>query len=303
MTGETQASVRVQGGHARGQRTLLAALCFGCVASVGESALADHAECGAAYVAAQKLMREGKLRSARKQLIECAKDCLPEVERDCTTWLTEVGSSMPTVVVVALDGRGEELSDVSVEIDGETRAASLDGHALEVDPGRRRLKVTRRGKTHQLELTILQGEKNRRVEVHFPEVNPAPPESGPSAGGSPNGATTQRDQARGVGPRADAGLPTGAWIAGGVSLTSLLGAAYFWLAAENLRQDLLDRGCAPGCPEADRESIRDRRVIGDVLLGVGVVSAGVFGYLWLSDSGPAAAPTRDGAWAGWRGRF
>lgn len=304
MTGETQAKLRFQGGRARSQRTLVAALCCACLASVGEAARADHAECGAAYVAAQKLMREGKLRSARKELIECAKDCLPEVERDCTTWLTEVGSSMPTVVVVALDGRGAELSDVSVEIDGERRAESLDGHALEVDPGHRRLKVTREGKTHQLELTILQGEKNRRVEVHFPEVNPAPRDVGAPKGGSVSAPGSKPQVGpRAPGPRADAGPPTAAWIAGGVSLTSLLGAAYFWLAAENLRQDLLGRGCAPGCPDGDRESIRDRRLIGDVLLGVGVVSAGVFGYLWLSDSGPAAAPTRDGAWAGWRGRF
>ncbi len=237
-------------------------------------------------------MREGKLRGARKQLIQCAKDCLPEVERDCTTWLTEVGSSMPTVVIVALDGQGNELGDAVVEIDGERRADSLDGHALEVDPGKRRLKLTRQGTVHEVELTIVQGEKNRRVELHFPEVNPALPKGEPG--------TPQRPPPV---PAQDAGLPQEAWLAGGVSLTSLLGAAYFWFAAESLRQDLLDRGCAPGCPEQDRESIRDRRLIGDVLLGVGVVSAGVFGYFWLSDSGPAAAPTRDGAWAGWRGRF
>lgn len=283
-------STRGVGQRTRALRVALAALASLVVGSGAETALADHAQCGAAYVAAQKLMREGKLRAARKQLIQCAKDCLPEVERDCTTWLTEVGSSMPTVVVVALDARGEELSDANVAIDGEQRAGALDGRALEVDPGKRRVEVTRHGTIRRLDLTILQGEKNRRVEVHFPEVNvPAP------QGDHGNGALPPREGDRGLAPEA--------WIAGGVSLTSLLGAAYFWLAAESLRQDLLDRGCAPGCPEGDRESIRDRRLIGDVLLGVGVVSAGVFGYIWLNHSGPTAAPTRDGAWAGWRGRF
>lgn len=293
VTGERALRVeRASASERRAWRGGLAMLCFAIVGSAGEVARADHAECGAAYVAAQKLMREGKLRAARTQLIQCAKDCLPEVERDCTTWLTEVGSSMPTIVVIALDAQGKELADVQVQVDGEQRADSLDGRALEIDPGRRKLKVTRGATVHEVDLTILQGEKNRRVEIDFPEVNPRLVQAEP---GARHGADSQRSPA--------SGLPKGAWIAGSVSLTSLLGAAYFWLAAENLRQDLLDRGCAPGCPEADRESIRDRRLIGDVLLGVSVVSAGVFGYLWLGDSGPAASPTRDGAWAGWRGRF
>jgi len=85
----------------------------------------------------------------------------------------------------------------------------------------------------------------------------------------------------------------------------LVGAAYFWLRAEQLRQELLDRGCAPRCPADDQDSIRGRRVAGDVLLGVGLLGASVFGYYWLSQpsAGPVAAPLVGGGWAGWQQRF
>lgn len=268
--------------------------------SHAEIAAADNAECGAAYVRAQQLMRRGELREARGELIVCAKDCLPEVQRDCTTWLTEVGSSIPTLVVVALDAQGRELADVAVEIDAERRAPRLDGRALEVDPGKRRLKLRRGEITKQVVLTVLQGEKNRRVELNFPEVNPprqvekqppAPPARQPEQG--PPQAVAEEP------------LPALAWISAGVGVVGLAGATVFWLSAEQLRQDLLARGCAPSCPGDDADSIKQRRVAGDVLLGVGLLGASVFGYYWLSQpsAGPVAAPLVGGGWAGWQQRF
>lgn len=270
--------------------------------SHAENAVADNAECGAAYVSAQQLMRKGELRAARRQLIVCAKDCLPEVQRDCTTWLTEVGSSIPTLVVVALDAQGHELTEVAVEINAEQRATRLDGRALDVDPGKRQLTLRRGAVSKQLTLTVLQGEKNRRVEVHFPEVNQAsaaaPTPNPPPATAGPTRLKAD-DSARAE------SLPALAWIAAGVGAVGLVGAGYFWLSAERLRQDLLDRGCAPTCPSDDRASIKGRRVAGDVLLGVGLLGASVFGYYWFSqpDTGPVAAPLTGGGWAGWQQRF
>lgn len=282
------------------QRGGLGGVALGLVCmSHAEIAVADNAECGAAYVNAQQLMRRGELRAARAQLIVCAKDCLPEVQRDCTTWLTEVGSSIPTLVVVALDAQGHELSDVAVEVDAERRAARLDGRALEVDPGKRRLTLRRGEISKQVALTVLQGEKNRRIEVSFPEVNSARPAPQPLAPSTGDAAPPK------AGGASAGSLPALAWVSAGVGGVGLVGAAYFWLRAEQLRQELLDRRCAPRCPADDQDSIRGRRVAGDVLLGVGLLGASVFGYYWLSQpsAGPVAAPLVGGGWAGWQQRF
>lgn len=234
----------------------------------------SQAECSRAYVDAQKERRDGKLLSARQHLIVCAQDCLPQVMKECAQWLTEVNADLPTLVIEAKDPDGNLLTKVRVLLDGEVLAESLDGKAIEVDPGTHTLRFEVEGEDPvEDQVTAIQGKKNQSVAVVIGEpaappldpVTPAPVSTDPKADDG-----------------AESGAPTAAYVLGGVGLVALGGAGFFWLSAESKKSDVEDSGCAPACSDKDRDTIEQRRLIGDIALGVGVVSLGIAAYLFLS---------------------
>lgn len=280
----------------------LAALSGVCVAP---PALAGKKECAAAYVEAQKLKAASSFRKAREQLILCAKDeCLAAVKKDCVAWLDEVNASIPSIVIEAKGPDGKETFDVKVSIDGEVVAEKLDVKAIEVDPGTHKLTLEYAGEPPvEQELILRQGQKNKTVEVSFakkvekPAAPIAEPEGEPEPEQKPSGAGKP---------------PTLSYVLGGVGLLALGGATYFWLGASSEESDLDSSGCEPNCDQGDVDSIKQKRLIGDIALGVGVVAIGAAAYLWLAP-GKKAAPKEaaaldvrvgpNGAWAGYGGRF
>jgi hypothetical protein len=109
------------------------------------------------------------------------------------------------------------------------------------------------------------------------------------------------------------GPPVIAYVLGGVGVVALAGAGYFWLSASSAETDLEDSGCEPNCADSDVDSIHQKRLFGDIALGVGVVSLGVAAYLILSPRKPARPPPEaarldvriapGGAFAGVSGHF
>src|SRR5579863_2417832 len=96
-------------------------------------------ECVTANESAQDLRRLSQLRAARTQLARCVSaSCPGPVREDCAQRLTEVDLAMPTLVLVAKDKAGNDLSSVLVTMDGLPFADSLDGSAVQVDPGEHR---------------------------------------------------------------------------------------------------------------------------------------------------------------------
>jgi hypothetical protein len=128
----------------------------------------DVQQCAAAYEQAQVFRNAGQLAKAQDQLRVCVRDVCPDfVKVDCGQWLSDVKREMPSVVFVADDGSGRELSDVRVSVDGIVIQESLDGKALELDPGQHEVQFVHQDRTLKQKLIVRQGEKNRVVQVEF----------------------------------------------------------------------------------------------------------------------------------------
>lgn len=272
--------------------------------SVAPPAAAGKKECAASYVEAQKLKAQSSFKKAREQLLICAKDeCLEAVRKDCVAWLDEVAASLPSIVIEAKGPDGKETFDVKVSIDGEVVAEKLDVKAIEVDPGTHKLVLEYAGEPPvEQELIVRQGQKNKIIEVSFakksapkpaaaePEPDTAEPDPKPSSGGKP---------------------PVISYVLGGVGLVALGASAYFWLGASGEESDLESSKCEPNCDSSDVDSIEQKRLIGDIALGVGVAAIGTAAYLWLAGSkapkkeaaGLALQVGPSGGFVGYGGRF
>ncbi|MCA9622604.1 MAG: hypothetical protein KC731_26470 [Myxococcales bacterium] len=143
--------------------------------------------CVAAFDGAQEARGEGALKASREALRICADlTCPSPIRAKCVPWLEEVELALPTVVLAALSSDGRDLTDVTVSLNGEVLAASLDGRAIPLDPGLSRLRFERLGaEPVELELLVKAGEKNRLVTARFPSLEPIVPEPSPEPSPEP----------------------------------------------------------------------------------------------------------------------
>jgi hypothetical protein len=128
---------------------------------------ATPAVCTDSYLEAQRLRKDGKIVEARASLRTCsAATCPGLIVNDCTKWLDEVQSSIPSIVPVATDDTGANLTDVRVSLDGAPAAAVPPGQPLEVDPGSHRVRFERSGFPGAETNTLVAiGQKNKVVAV------------------------------------------------------------------------------------------------------------------------------------------
>jgi hypothetical protein len=149
---------------------------------------ADGNACADAYSKAQELRSKRKLISARDALRVCSQTTCPAfIVKDCTTWLDEVQSSLPSVVPVATDGQGNDLPGVRVSMDGQVLLENADGRSVEVDPGQHAFTFELTGPQAEQapaavkRVVVAEGEKNKRVSAIIQRpgvavtVQPAPP--------------------------------------------------------------------------------------------------------------------------------
>ena len=137
--------------------------------SVTAAADPTKQECIAANESAQGLRRAGNLREARARLAVCvAASCPAVVREDCAQRLDEVEKAAASIVFVAKDASGNDLSAVKVSVDGSPFADRLDGTALSVDLGEHTFRFELDGlPTIEKKLVIREGEKDRRERVTF----------------------------------------------------------------------------------------------------------------------------------------
>lgn len=248
-----------------------------------ESGHAEANSCANAYEQAQELRAEQKLQLARQNLQVCVEPSCPDFVRgECGRWLVEVENSLPTVVLAAKKS-GHETEKVRVLYDGAALVERLDGKAIAVDPGPHTLTFIAVGdKPVELKVVFREGEKNRIVEADIGEevVRPVagPPE-----------VMAKADQ-----PRDDASTSRASWLPYGFGGLGVLGVTGFALLGVMGNHALQDREnhCAPTCSDAEVNSVRTKYYLADISLGVGVVSLGVAGYLFLTSPSrrPGPAP-------------
>lgn len=237
------------------------------MAQRGASAAATKAQCLEAYSDAQRLRKDGLLVAARAKLILCAQDGCPRVTKtDCVPWLDEVERSTPTLVVVAKDRAGRDVTDVRVTIDDEVVVEQLDGRAIPVDPGTRELRFEYADAPDiEKQLVFHESVKDRRVEVTF-EIGEA---TGPSTDDpSPDGTTQDADAAESTSSTAIAG-----WVLTGLGVAGMGMFAAFAVVGRGEVDEYQDT-CAPTktCDEDDVSATRTKLVVADVSLGVGLAA-------------------------------
>ena len=118
------------------RRSLLLGSCASVALFCVPARAQDKGACLDASSKGQILRNTHTLVEARDQLQICAQQgCPGVVQSDCATWLAQVESEIPTVIVSAKNGAGAELIDVKVSFDGTPLLNKLDGIAVPVDPG------------------------------------------------------------------------------------------------------------------------------------------------------------------------
>lgn len=251
------------------------------VAAADKADKVDKKECAQAYVEGQKEMRSSTLRKARDHLRICAREeCMGAVRKDCVTWLGEVTAAIPSIVIDAKDTDGKETVDVRMFIDNVLVKDKLDVQAIELDPGTLHLRFEHGTEPPiEKEVVLRQGQKNRVVDVSFAKASVA-------------GAATGGDAAVGTGDATKPNIIP--WVIGGAGVLFLGGAGASWLIAESNRDDLDTAKCAPNCIPGDVDAVKTQRLIGDVLLGVGIVAIGVATYMLLT--APSSKPAHAATW-------
>ncbi len=236
--------------------------------------LADAA-CISAYEQAQTLRKDGKLGPAKAQAAACAKaECPALLAKDCAKWLTELEASTPTVVFEARTAAGAERSDVRVKVDGVLVAPQIDGKAVALDPGTRRI-TFEVDDAAPVEVTVVvrEGEKNRRIV-------------GTIAGAPLQQRTATRP------------IPLAVWVFGGVSLVTLTASVLFAVDGLSKKSDL--DACKPACPAADVDSMSRSFTFADVMLGAGITAAGAALFVFftrptLTEEASATSATKPSA--------
>jgi hypothetical protein len=172
------------------------------LAALGASSSAwadDAATCGSAFDQSQVRRDEGKLLEARRLLRICGgPSCSATQQKLCSGWLSDVDARMPSFVLAAKSSAGVDLVNVKVQMDGTQVATSLDGRAIDADPGQHSF-VFQQPDGTQAQTTAVADErgKGKLVSVTFgaqaapaPAPAPAPVPAPPPQTEQPTAAPT-----------------------------------------------------------------------------------------------------------------
>lgn len=264
--------------------------------------------CAQAYEQAQVNRNAGKLIQAQEDLRVCVRDVCPDfVRADCGQWLSEVSVELPSVIFAAVGPKGNDLIDVKVSVDGELITESLDGRALDLDPGLHQIVFEYDGTRIEQRLVVRQGEKNRliRVEISsevdsdgdgvFDSEDQCPNEAGVAAHGGCPAPVALLDPASGT-PNY---LRWGAYAGWGVGAAGLATFGIFGAMGSSAETKANDE--CPGrdvcTEEREKELIDDiesKFLVANIGLGVGIAGAiagTVLFFLSMDEaSSPAPAP-------------
>jgi hypothetical protein len=263
-------------------------------------------QCNSAYESAQVNRKARKLRAARQDLLLCSQSqCPAPITADCGPWLREVESALPSVVVVARDGSGADVTALKVSVDGAVLANHLTGEPIEVDPGEHTFVFEpEHGAKVEQKLLVNVGEKHRIVQVAVRSEPPAPVPPGPVPIKDTPGPA---DEGR-------RGSFVPGIVVGTLGVASLAASIGLYFVAKSGIDDL--RGtCAPNCKSSDVDALRTKGIASDVTFGVGVAGIGTGVLLMIllrpqpakATTGfrawPTLTPVQSGAAAGISGRF
>jgi hypothetical protein len=277
-------------GHdvARARHFMMGASLLGILSFAAPAAADEKQACVAASEKAQQLRSAGKLGEAREQLGICGRaECPKLIQQDCTQWMSEVLAALPSVVPAAKDGKGRDLVDVRLTVDGKVATERLDGKPIVLDPGVHSFVFEAKGAAAVKEQVVVKpGEKNRIVTVAISVSDEGTASGGPPSSGA--GAVAPAD----TGSRAQSSSPPVlAYVLGGLGLVALGAALVLDLGASSDARGLRET-CAPNCNQSDVDDVQSKYTIAGVTAGIGgalLITGVVLLIVHLNHGAPSAS--------------
>ena len=256
--------------------------------------------CVDSFNTAKERRESGHLIEAREFLSKCARpSCSDFLRQECTTLYTQLEVDVPTVVPVVNDDTGAPHALAEVRMDGELLTSKIDGHALQVDPGKHEFSfATEAGVFATLKAMIVQGQRNRPItallhsknkaggstdqtavaaatasKAEAPVANSVAEETG--AEGAALAAVDSEEVASSAAvrrpttlvARSEGETPWLAYTLGGVGALSLGSAGLFTLWGRKDNSTLMT-SCSPYCNTASVHHIRNLYLAADISIGV-----------------------------------
>lgn len=266
----------------RNHSTRIAAAILVLLLGISHSSRAGIQQCIGAHSSGQREAKAGHLRQASSLFATCAamEECPDPIRVECVELHRDVEKNVPSVIFAVADQHGKDLTDVRVFSSDTQLVESLDGRAIQLDPGKYTFRFELPGgESLNEDVVVREGEKNRVVSVRLAERLPVHAQTPPRPTLAVHPVVEQRR-----------GLPTGFWISAGVGAAALASFGTFALLGQGL-ESKLDQ-CAPNCDSSRRhdfDAMRRDYLIADISLGLAVVSAGAATWFILSDKSPPRA--------------
>ena len=246
----------------RGARfpTFVATLLVGRLASA--QSVVDRQACVDAYEGAQVASKHDQFSRAREQIRVCLSAACPGVLRaECAQWLDGLERRQPSVVLECQGPDGTPATTVDVRLDGVLLTRTLQGKALDIDPGPHELVFELPSEPPlALRVVVREGEKRQRFSASFPLRRGSPPGASVDVARRPVPWTVYALSGLGV-------AAAGAFV--GIGLWGNAG-----------KNDL--EACRPDCTSSATSGVRGRYIAADVMLGVSLVSLGVAAVLYFT---------------------
>jgi hypothetical protein len=228
----------------------------------------DKKVCIAAAERGQELRDTNKMRDARSQFTLCArKECPSAVAAECSRWIAEADAALATVKLEALDEQGKPTTRVKVSIDGTSWSDEIPSAPISLDPGSHEIRFERSGAPAVVRtVSLTMGERDHVVAASFKPEAPGP-QVATEAAGPPE--ASQR------------GSLVAPLVVGGIGVVALGVAGTFWLMGNSDLDDARSR-CQGGCADSDADGAKQKHLVGDIALGVGVVALVAAAYLIIT---------------------
>lgn len=286
--------------------TTLAASLAGATSQPGTAHAQDAAEkCSSAYEDAQRQRLKGEFIEAARAAQVCSQaECNSLIVQECIRLYEQLQQDTPSMVFSAHNGKGEELFDVKVQVDGQLVTERLDGRPIELNPGPHTFHFEAEGLPPvEAKHTARVGDRNRLLEIVLGKPEPQQTKPEPQPISTPVAPPPEP-------PKKKATIPVASWVLGGVGVLGLAGFGYFRLAATKDYNDY-GRTCSPRCNPDDVDKIHSKFQLSYVSLGVGAAALGGAALLFVvtrdkqgsPDSQVGLVPTYDGAKAQWQAHF